>query len=91
MDKMFYAARNIYSWDASESVTLDFAYLLVAFASKQDRDDFCNSSDFQAITSKDCRRVDAYTIDCVRKYPKSVFDDRNMYWGEHTEYTNNAA
>lgn len=88
---MFYAARNIYSWDASESVTLDYAYLLVAFASKQERNDFCKDSDFQPVAYKDCYKVDAYTMDCVRKYPKSVFDDRNVYWGEHTEYMGNAA
>lgn len=45
---MYYAARNIYSWDAS-------------------------------------------TMDCVRRYPKSVFDDRNTYLGEIAEYMNNAA
>lgn len=88
---MYYAARNIYSWDASEPVTLDYAYLLVAFASKQERDYFCDSSDFQAVAYKDCYRVDAYTMDCVRRYPKSVFDDRNTYWGEIAEYMNNAA
>lgn len=88
---MFYAARNIYSWDAKEPVTLDYAYLLVGFATKQERNDFCNASDFQPVQLKDCCKVDAYTMQTIRKYPKSVFDDRHAYWGEHTEYMNNAA